>query len=228
MTKITDVDRNSVVLDPTCGSGSFLVQAMVKGLADCHRGKTDKEAEVLKNIVMKKHIYGIELEEKAYGLATTNMLIHSDGNSNIIKNNCFECADFIKEANPDVILMNPPYNAKPITIPEKYKKGWGKISKGKFVEYDGKEDPTKGMVFVRFLSDVIKEMNDKRENEGKPLKTVKLAVLLPVAVAIGRSDILTKEKNIYLKTIRLKLFLHCLMKYFIQVHLQVLVVCCLL
>lgn len=199
MAKITDVDRSSVVLDPTCGSGSFLVQAMVKELADCHRGKTDEEAKILKDIVKKKHIYGIESEEKAYGLATTNMLIHCDGNSNIILNNCFDCADFIKEANPDVILMNPPYNAKPITIPEKYKKKWGKMKKGKFEEYDGKEDPTKGMVFVHFLSDVIKEMNDEREKNGETLKTVKLAVLLPVAVAIGRSEILTEEKHLMLK-----------------------------
>lgn len=195
MARITEIDRNSVVLDPTCGSGSFLVQAMVKELADCHREKTDEEAKVLKEIVMKKHIYGIELEEKAYGLATTNMLIHSDGNSNIIIKNCFDCADFIKDANPDVILMNPPYNAKPITIPKKYRMKWGKEKNGKFIEYDGKEDPTKGMVFVHFLSDIIKEMNDEREKKGKSTKMVKLAVLLPVAVAIGNSKILTEEKN---------------------------------
>ena len=195
MAKITEVDRNSIVLDPTCGSGSFLVQAMVKELADCHRGKTDAEAKKLKDIVTKKHIYGIENEEKAFGLATTNMLIHGDGNSNIIYESCFDCADFIKNANPDIILMNPPYNAKPINIPDKYKNKWGKEVKGKFVEYDGKEDPTKGMVFIHFLSDIIKEMNDAREKEGKPIKTVKLAVLLPVAVAIGNSKILTEEKQ---------------------------------
>ena len=195
MARITEVDRNSIVLDPTCGSGSFLVQAMVKELADCHRGKTDAEAKDLKEIVTKKHIYGIENEEKAFGLATTNMLIHGDGNSNIIYESCFDCADFIKNANPDVILMNPPYNAKPINIPDKYKNKWGKDVKGKFVEYDGKEDPTKGMVFIHFLSDIIKEMNDSREKEGKPIKTVKLAVLLPVAVAIGNSKILTEEKQ---------------------------------
>ncbi len=195
MAKITEVDRNSIVLDPTCGSGSFLVQAMVKELADCHRGKTDAEAKDLKEIVTKKHIYGIENEEKAFGLATTNMLIHGDGNSNIIYESCFDCADFIKNANPDVILMNPPYNAKPINIPDKYKNKWGKEVKGKFIEYDGKEDPTKGMVFIHFLSDIIKEMNDAREKEGKPIKTVKLAVLLPVAVAIGNSKILTEEKQ---------------------------------
>ena len=195
MAKLTEIDRNSVVLDPTCGSGSFLVQAMVKELADCHRGKTEDEAKTLKDLVMKKHIYGIENEEKAYGLATTNMLIHSDGNSNIIFESCFDCADFIKQADPDVILMNPPYNAKPISIPETYKKKWGKMTKGKFVEYDGKEDPTKGMVFIHFLSDVIKEMNEERERKGDPIKTVKLAVLLPVAVAIGSNAILKEEKQ---------------------------------
>ena len=50
--------------------------------------------------------------------------------------------------------MNPPYNAKPIGIPEKYKKDWGKAK-------DGKEDPTKGLVFIHYLSDVIAEMNKK-------------------------------------------------------------------
>lgn len=199
MARICEIDRNSVVLDPTCGSGSFLVQAMVKELADCHRGKTDAEAKKLKEIVTKQHIYGIENEEKAFGLATTNMLIHGDGNSNIIYESCFNCADFIKKANPDVILMNPPYNAKPINIPKKYKIKWGKKVKGKFVEYDGKEDPTKGMVFIHFLSDVIKEINDEREKKGEPIKTVKLAVLLPVSVAIGNSKILTEEKHEMLK-----------------------------
>lgn len=199
MARITEIDRNSVVLDPTCGSGSFLVQAMVKELADCQRGKTNEEAKKLKDLVKKQHIFGIENEEMAYGLATTNMLIHSDGNSNIVFQSCFDSADFIKKANPDVILMNPPYNAKPITIPDKYKKKWGKTEKGKFIEYDGKEDPTKGMVFIHFLSDIIEEMNKKREEKGDPIKTVKLAVLLPVAVAIGNSKILKEEKHYMLE-----------------------------
>ncbi len=187
MCRLTDVDRTKVVLDATCGSGSFLVQAMVKELADCHRGKTEAEALALMQIVKEKHIYGIEVEEKAYGLSTTNMLIHGDGNSNIKFDSCFKCKSFIKTADPDVILMNPPYNAKPITIPEAYKTNWGKAK-------DGKEDPTKGFVFIHFLSDVIKEMNAEREKNNQPRKTVKLAVLLPVSAAIGTSSIVTDEK----------------------------------
>ena len=47
------------------------------------------------------------------------MLIHGDGNSNIKLGSCFDHKAFIKQADPHVILMNPPYNAKPIGIPAK-------------------------------------------------------------------------------------------------------------
>ena len=42
---------------------------------------TQEEKEAQKAKVKREHIYGIEIEEKAFGLATTNMLIHGDGNS---------------------------------------------------------------------------------------------------------------------------------------------------
>lgn len=192
MCRVTDVDRTKVVMDITCGSGSFLVQALVKELADCHRGKKEEEARDLMKEVKEKHIYGIEVEEKAYGLATTNMLIHGDGNSNIKFDSCFKCKKFIMDADPDIILMNPPYNAKPIGIPERYKSNWGKSK-------NGKEDPTKGMVFIHFLSDIVQEMNEKREKEGLTRKVVKLAVLLPVAAAIGTSSIIQAEKEYMLE-----------------------------
>lgn len=192
MCRLTEVNRTKRVLDITCGSGSFLVQAMVKELADCSRDKTEDEAKALQDIVKKEHIYGIEVEEKAYGLSTTNMLIHGDGNSNIKFGSCFDCKTFIKTANPDIVLMNPPYNAKPIGIPERYKKNWGKAK-------DGKEDPTKGLVFIHYLSDVIAEINKERENNDEQRKTVKLAVLLPVSAAIGTSKIIESEKIEMLK-----------------------------
>nr|WP_230204175.1 N-6 DNA methylase [Peptoniphilus phoceensis] len=62
------------------------------------------------------------MEEVAFGLSTTNMLIHGDGNSNIKLGSLFDMEDFFVEANPDIILMNPPYNAKPRSIPKKYQK----------------------------------------------------------------------------------------------------------
>ena len=193
MCRLTEVDKTKVILDATCGSGSFLVQAMVKELADCRKGRKESEAELYMKNIKEKHIFGIEVEEKAYGLSTTNMLIHGDGNSNIKFGSCFENKRFIKDANPDIILMNPPYNAKPKDIPERYKKNWTVAAK------NGKEDATKGMVFIHYLSDIIKEMNEEREAKNQPRKLVKLAVLLPVATAIGTSGAISYEKSAMLE-----------------------------
>ena len=189
MCRLTEVDCTKVVLDGTCGSASFLVQAMVKELADCKKPNlSENEIQSLQQNVKENNIYGIEVEEKAFGLSVTNMLIHGDGNSNIKLGSCFDHKQFIKEADPNIILMNPPYNAKPIGIPASYKSGWGKAR-------DGKEDPTKGLVFIHYFSDVIKELNTERVKNGEQPKLVKLAVLLPLACAIGTGNLITEEKR---------------------------------
>ena len=106
MVKICNVNKNSVVLDMTCGSGSFLVRAMTQALSDCHTKAEEDE-------VKKYHIYGVEYDELVYGLATTNMLIHGDGNSNLVQGSCFEeVPHFIADGvRFNVVLMNPPYNS---------------------------------------------------------------------------------------------------------------------
>lgn len=184
MTKLTEVTFKDVVLDECCGSGSFLVQAMVTELAAARRGHTDKEYKKLADSIKQKHIFGIESEEKAYGLSTTNMLIHGDGNSNVEFGSCFAKRDFIAEAHPTVILMNPPYNALPKDIPTEYKSDWNAKEKS------GKSEPTKGFVFVKYLSDIAKE----EDWDG-----VRLAVLLPMSAAIGTGNRLSGMKEALLR-----------------------------
>ena len=173
MSKITGINKRSVVLDPCCGSGSFLVRAMTQALDDC---ATAAEQEKVK----KHQIFGIEFDENVYGLATTNMLIHSDGNSNIRQGSCFALTDWIKEAKPNVILMNPPYNGQRIHLPKEYVSTWPK---------DKKEDPSKGLYFVKFVADALNSINHQ----------AKLAVLLPVACAIGTSGEISRLKKEILK-----------------------------
>lgn len=190
MCRLTDVDRHKRVFDGTCGSGTFLVQAMVKELADCEKARlTEAEKKVKRLEVKKNNIYGVEIEEVVFGLSTTNMLIHGDGNSNIKLGSLFDMEDFFIEANPDIVLMNPPYNAKPRSIPSKYKEGWDAKQR------DGKEDASKGFVFVEFISDCVEKMNNERISRGESKKEVRLAVLLPVAAAIGSNKVLTKAKE---------------------------------
>lgn len=173
MSKITGINKHSVILDPCCGSGSFLVRAMTQALDDCATGAEQEN--------IKKHqIFGIEFDENIYGLATTNMLIHSDGNSNIRQGSCFALADWIKEAKPNIILMNPPYNGQRIHLPKSYVDTWAK---------DKKEDPSKGLYFVKYIADTLNSINHH----------AKLAVLLPVACAIGTSGEIARLKEEILK-----------------------------
>ncbi|MCQ2776295.1 MAG: SAM-dependent methyltransferase [Bacilli bacterium] len=167
MTKIAGVNKHSIILDPCCGSGSFLVRAMTQALDDC---ATKDEKDHIK----REQIFGIEYDENIFGLATTNMLLHSDGNSNIYQGSCFDRKDVIKEAKPNVILMNPPYNANKNQVPESYSDIWDKNTK---------EDPTKGFYFVKYIADTINSTNT----------SATLAVLLPMACAIGGKSEEIKE-----------------------------------
>lgn len=174
MSTICNVNKNSVVLDMMCGSGSFLVRAMTQALDDCHTMAEEDQ-------VKKHHIYGVEYDEQVYGLATTNMLIHGDGNSNIVRGSCFdEVPKFIEGGVKfDVILMNPPYNAMVKQVPKKFSEKWG----------TAKQDPSKGLYFVKFILEQMNENNMRG----------KLAVLLPMACAIGNSSLMKQMKNEILK-----------------------------
>lgn len=169
MCNVVNINRNSRVLDPCCGSGAFLVRALTEAMDDC-----DKEEE--KDIVKKQQIYGIEYDEVAFGLSTTNMLIHGDGNSNVVQGSCFEKEEFINEANINVVLMNPPYNAQKKNCYSKYVKTWTSNTK---------EDPSKGFHYVYYIASKV--------------KTGKLAVLLPMSCAIGTSSEIKKFKELMLE-----------------------------
>lgn len=158
MCQVVGINRNSRVLDPCCGSGAFLVRAMTEAMDDC--ANIDEQ-----NKIKKDQIYGIEYEESAFGLSTTNMLIHSDGNTNVVKGNCFDKSDYIKDANINVVLMNPPYNAQRRYCFQQYVSTWNRNTK---------EDPSHGFHYVYFIASKV--------------KTGKLAVLLPMQCAIGASN----------------------------------------
>ena len=184
MCQVVGVNRNSKVLDPCCGSGAFLVRAMTEAMDDC----ADNE-EMDK---VKKHkIFGIEYDESAFGLSTTNMLIHGDGNSNVRQGSCFALKDFIEEAKINVVLMNPPYNAQRKHCLPSYVKEWSAKTK---------QDPSQGFHFVKYVADIV--------------KTGKLAVLLPMQCAIGSSKEVKKFKEEMLKEHTLELFFLCRRMYF--------------
>lgn len=176
MSKVVNVNKNSRVLDPCCGSGAFLVRAMTDAMDDCN---TESERDAVK----KNQIFGIEYEDGAFGLSSTNMLIHGDGNSNIIQDSMFNKGKWITDANIDIVLMNPPYNATKKSCDPEYTKNWtSKVT----------QDPSKGLHFVEW---VARQVTGQGEDKIAKNKTAKIAVLLPMQAAIGNS----KETKLFKK-----------------------------
>ena len=166
MSKAVGVNKNSRVLDPCCGSGAFIVRAMTDAMDDC-------ETEVERENVKKNQIFGIEYEDGAFGLSSTNMLIHGDGNSNVVQASMFDRSEWIQDKNINIVLMNPPYNATKKFCDPQYTKAWASTKK---------EDPSKGFHFVEWVAKRVPS-------------TCKIAVLLPMQAAIGNKGDIKKFKK---------------------------------
>ena len=106
--ELAQIDKDSVVLDNCAGTGGFLVSAMKKMLEDAN-GDIAKEQHI-----KDKQLIGIEYDEEIYTLLISNMIVHRDGRTNIIRDDCFNVAgEELKEKfHPTVGLLNPPYKNK--------------------------------------------------------------------------------------------------------------------
>jgi type I restriction enzyme M protein len=117
---ILGVSLTDIVLDPTCGTGGFLVAAY-----DQVR-RTASEEQI--NVFKQNNIFGIEEDPEVVALAIVNMIFRGDGKNNIIEGNIFRkrldattnrlgaTARFIEQADSEEdsrpvtkILMNPPF-----------------------------------------------------------------------------------------------------------------------
>ncbi len=92
------------VFDPCCGTSGFLIAAM-------HKMLLQAQGEKQKEHIKKNQLYGIEIREDMFSIATTNMILRGDGKSNL------ENKDFLK-VSPQVLqekkfsvgFINPPYS----------------------------------------------------------------------------------------------------------------------
>ena len=105
--EIANVNKDSVVLDNCAGTGGFLISAMRKMIKDS-KGDSKKE-----DTIKHKQIIGIEFQHEIFALICSNMFIHGDGRSNLIKGSCFDpkIIDQVKKFKPNVGFLNPPYKS---------------------------------------------------------------------------------------------------------------------
>lgn len=107
MAELAEVNKNSTVYDNCTGTGGFLVSAMKLMIKDA-KGDEEKIRNIKKN-----QLIGVEYQPHIFSLACSNMFIHQDGKSNILKGSCFDrdIIDEVKKFGPNVGLLNPPYKS---------------------------------------------------------------------------------------------------------------------
>jgi len=101
---LVDLKPTDVIFDPCCGTGGFLVSGM-------HHLLSSVPNEAAKENVKERQIYGIEEREDMFAIATTNMILRGDGQSNIICGDFFKCdTKKLQLEQYTVGMMNPPYS----------------------------------------------------------------------------------------------------------------------
>ncbi|MGM0122073.1 N-6 DNA methylase [Enterococcus sp. AZ152] len=104
MVELIDINSKDKVLDPACGSAGFLISAMNKMLDDA---VTEQE----KQNIRQNQLFGIELQEKLFTVATTNMILRGDGKSNLQLADMFTIkGNAMREKGITKVLFNPPYS----------------------------------------------------------------------------------------------------------------------
>jgi type I restriction enzyme M protein len=108
--------ERDVLLDPTVGSGGFLLEALLQvwhRVDDLYAGQI--EADRLKTDFALHNLFGIEIHEVLGRVCKTNLLIHKDGHVNIeAERSCLDRIFANPALRPDgsrftILLGNPPF-----------------------------------------------------------------------------------------------------------------------
>src|SRR3989338_7504243 len=131
------VDANKIkILDPACGSGSFLIKAFDYIRKHLSNGETAKQHRLdsqgsysIKTEILKNNIFGVDLDNKAVEITKLNLLLKAAekfrklpkeldnhicwGNSLIeddsVSEHAFKWVGDFQEGTFDVVIGNPPY-----------------------------------------------------------------------------------------------------------------------
>jgi len=166
--------RGNLVLDPACGSGGFLLNALDKVRDYAEMNYDEGEAKEYWHNFAMNNLYGIEINDQIARVCKMNMIIHDDGHTNIISTDSLrdfsEISDIHKSFGKDrfdLILTNPPFGAVVKSTEKNYLDHY-ELGKGK------KNQKTEILFIERCVNFV------------KP-KTGKIAIVLPDGILTNSS-----------------------------------------
>ena len=122
-----DIKEDDRVIDPSCGSGGFLLQALAqmqekaKEFLKKRSNPTDKDKERAKEFWHKfaeSKLYGLEISGGISRTAKMNMIIHDDGHTNVITHDGLDRFENFQRKNTEFkensfnyIFTNPPFGS---------------------------------------------------------------------------------------------------------------------
>ena len=176
------------ILDPSCGSGGFLLHALdfMRKKADQFYDKKSEPTDHKEywHKFAEKHLFGIEINDEIARVAKMNMIVHDDGHTNVISHDALESIDKMSARNSgftkdkfDLILTNPPFGS---TINKTEKPYLSDYELGKTKDAKGKEkDRPRQSSEVLFIERIWQFL--------KP-KTGKAAIVLPDGILTNSSS----------------------------------------
>lgn len=120
MIDLVKIDLNTVVLDPACGTGGFLISAfqkirrLIESTPDSVFSNWGTTKSHFLETVKDSHIYGVDAEPRATKTAKMNMIMWGDG-ENVVRGNGLDTKDIVGVDYPylntgiSLILANPPF-----------------------------------------------------------------------------------------------------------------------
>lgn len=145
--KMMKPEQDWDVLDPSCGSGGFLLHTLdyMRKKADLFYDKSMEPIEHKEywHKFAERHLFGIEINDEIARVAKMNMIVHDDGHTNVISHDALDSIDKMQSRNSgferdkfDLILTNPPFGA---TISKSEKPYLSAYELGKVKDAKGKE-----------------------------------------------------------------------------------------
>lgn len=120
MADLIEVGKDDYLLDPTTGSGAFLVAGMNRMIKQIPK---DESYEQKFRDVVANRLHGVEMQRSIYAVASSNMILRGDGKSNLaygkfqdfkltsqITGNESQETMYARAESFTKVLMNPPYS----------------------------------------------------------------------------------------------------------------------
>lgn len=153
--EMMNLERSDLIIDPACGSGGFLLNALDRVRKFAESNYDEKEAWEHWHKFAMNNLYGIEINDQIARICKMNMIIHDDGHTNVISTDSLKNIDEItklhkafKKNSFDILMTNPPFGA---TVKSTEKDYLDKYELGK-----GKKNQKTEILFIERCLDFLK------------------------------------------------------------------------